>query len=182
MHQFKSLILNHPGLWNSGELHWQTQWEEKIGFERIIQEDWETPDCETWIDRLDEIVGQYDPQNLILTGHSLACSTIVFWAKKYNRRIKGALLVAPSDTEGPEYPDCTTGFKPMPLHLLPFPSIVVTSLDDVYVSPERARLFAQAWGSALIEVNGLGHINSTSNLGMWDFGLGLLAKLDNGVI
>jgi uncharacterized protein len=176
-----SKILLHPGLWNSGEAHWQSHWEKTYGFERILQDNWDTPVCAEWIARLDEIVLQNNPEQVILVGHSLACATIVFWAKQYNRRIKGALLVAPSDTEGPVYPDCTTGFQPMPLHPLPFPSIVINSLDDVYVSPERARQFAQAWGSELVEIDGYGHINSDSNLGLWPFGYDQLLRLDTAV-
>ena len=175
---FQSKILLHPGLWNSGPAHWQSHWENTYGFERIIHANWDTPVCAEWVDHLDEIVQKNDPENLILVGHSLACATIVFWAKKYNRRIKAALLVAPSDTEGPAYPDCTTGFQPMPLHPLPFRSIVVNSTDDVYVSPQRARQFAAAWGSELVEVDHCGHINSDSNLGLWPFGMDLLMKLD----
>ncbi len=178
MVNFQSNILLHPGLWNSGESHWQSHWENAFGLERIQQYDWETPICANWIARLDEYVLRNGPENVVLVGHSLACATIVFWAKQYNRAIKAALLVAPSDTEGPSYPDCTTGFTPMPSQRLPFPSIVVNSLDDVYVSPDWAREFAANWGSELVELDGLGHIGSAANLGMWDTGQALLARLD----
>lgn len=177
-HHFKSKIFLLPGLWNSGKQHWQTHWEDNLGFERIIQDDWENPICDNWIARIDETINVYDLENVILVGHSLACSTIVFWAKKYNRKIKGALLVAPSDTEGENYPDCSSGFMPMPDWELPFQSILVTSADDEYVSPQRAKRFAENWGSTYIELDGLGHINSASDLEMWEYGLDLLKILD----
>jgi predicted alpha/beta hydrolase family esterase len=119
-----------------------------------------------------------DPENVILVGHSLACSAIGYWAKQYQRKIKGALLVAPSDTESEAYPTGTSGFSPMPLNKLPFPSITVMSTNDAYVEIDRAKIFANAWGSELINIGNAGHINSESNLGFWEFGLELLTRLD----
>lgn len=115
--------------------------------------------------------------DIILIGHSLACCTIVRWAEKYKRVIKGALLVGPSDVDARSYPPGTTGFMPMPIYKLPFPSIVITSSNDEYVTLERATLFADNWGSELVNAGNLGHINSSSNLGDWDFGYTVLQKL-----
>ena len=116
-------------------------------------------------------------EEVILIGHSLACCTIVRWAEKYRRIIKGALLVGPSDVEAPSYPPGTTGFSPMPSYKLPFPSIVIASSNDKYVTMERANYFAGNWGSELINAGDLGHINSSSNLGNWPFGISQLQKL-----
>ncbi len=178
---FQSTILMHPGLGNSGEQHWQTLWCKQFPeIIRIEQREWETPDCSEWIATLDEYVMQHPLDQVILVGHSLACCTIVSWARKYNRVIKGALLVAPSDTEAPSYPPGTTGFAPMPLNELPFPSIAVTSTNDFYVTLDRARYFAQAWGSELVEVGEAGHINVAAGFGPWPAGLNRLRKLDAG--
>jgi predicted alpha/beta hydrolase family esterase len=65
----------------------------------------------------------------------------------------------------------------MPLPRLPFPSIVVTSLDDEYVSPARAASFAEHWGSSFVDIGNKGHINSDSRLGDWPEGYQLLQKL-----
>jgi uncharacterized protein len=124
------------------------------------------------------VVMQHDPANVILVGHSLACATIGFWSKTYQRKIKGAMLVAPSDTEADSYPTGTTGFAPMPIVKLPFPTITVVSADDKYVSLQRANFFANAWGSEVINIGNAGHINADSNLGFWEFGLELLGRLD----
>jgi uncharacterized protein len=176
---FNSRILIHPGLSNSGEKHWQTLWELRYPqFERINQKEWETPDRDVWITHIDEVVMQKDPANVILVGHSLACCAIAYWSQKYQRKIKGALLVAPSDTEAESYPQGTTGFKPMPLNKLTFPSITVMSANDVYVSIERAQTFSRAWGSELVDIENAGHINADSKLGFWEFGLELLDRLD----
>ncbi|MDB5134273.1 MAG: alpha/beta hydrolase [Mucilaginibacter sp.] len=176
---FKSTILIHPGLGNSGPHHWQSLWEKRFNFLRVEQRDWETPIRTDWTATLQSYVEQYDPQNLILVVHSLACITTAYWAQQYNVKIKGALLVAPSDTEADTYPPGTTGFKPVPLLKLPFPSILVASTNDYYVTLDRATQFAEAWGSELINVGDAGHINVASGYGEWDKGLEFLQQLDD---
>jgi predicted alpha/beta hydrolase family esterase len=176
---FNSSILIHPGLGNSGPAHWQSLWEKQFQFSRIEQQDWETPVCADWIARLNDYVQQHDPNNVILVGHSLACTAIAYWAQKYKVAIKGALLVAPSDTEADTYPPGTSGFSPMPLIKLPFKSIVVASSNDYYVTEDRAHLFADSWGSELVNIDDAGHINLASGFGEWEQGLELLKQLDN---
>jgi len=176
---FQSTILIIPGLGNSGPQHWQSIWENTYHFTRVEQNDWETPVCADWVANINAEVGKYQPENVILVGHSLACATIAYWAQKYGTRIKGALLVAPSDTEADSYPSGTSGFAPVPLHQLPFSSITVISTNDFYVSLARARQFAEAWGSEPVNIGDAGHINSASGLGGWDAGLELLKKLDH---
>lgn len=177
--QFNSAILIHPGLGNSGPTHWQSFWEREYGFPRVEQRDWETPVRTEWTTTLNNHVSKYDPQNLILVVHSLACITTAYWAQQYKVKIKAALLVAPSDTEADTYPPGTTGFKPVPLFKLPFPSILVTSSDDYYVTVERATQFATAWGSELINIGKAGHINVASGYGEWNEGLEILKRLDS---
>ncbi|MDR6942548.1 RBBP9/YdeN family alpha/beta hydrolase [Mucilaginibacter pocheonensis] len=176
---FNSTIIIHPGLGNSGPAHWQSLWEKQFGFNRVEQKDWETPVCTDWINTLNSHVQQHDSSNVILVGHSLACTTIAYWAQKFKVNIKGALLVAPSDTEADTYPPGTSGFTPVPLITLPFKSIVVASSNDYYVTPERAALFADSWGSELVNIGDAGHINVASGYGEWAQGLELLKQLDN---
>jgi predicted alpha/beta hydrolase family esterase len=176
---FNSTIFVLPGLGNSGPAHWQSLWEKQFDFIRIEQQDWDTPVCSDWIDTINEYVGGYHPGDVIIVGHSLACPTIACWAKEFNVPIKGALLVAPSDTEAETYPKGTIGFAPVPLLKLPFPSITVASTDDFYVRYERAELFADSWGSKLVNAGDAGHINAASNIGIWEKGLALLKELDD---
>jgi len=170
-------IFTVPGLFNSGPQHWQTHWENEYGFVRIEQQDWETPVCDDWLQTIDAVVNQQPLNKVVLIGHSLACCTIVRWSEKYKRIIKGVLLVAPSDVEAPSYPPGTTGFSPMPKFKLPFPSIIIASSNDEYVTFERAKEFAGNWGSEFINAGELGHINSTSDLGLWPFGYTYLKRL-----
>ena len=166
-----------PGLNSSGPRHWQSRWEELYGFIRIHQRDWDTPVCEDWIRTVDEVITPFPPAKVILIGHSLGCCTIAHWAQRYQRVIKGALLVGPSDVEAPSYPPGTTGFTPMPLQPLPFSSIVVASSNDFFVTPERAEYFASQWGSRLVSIGHRGHINAASGLGDWPEGYQLLKTL-----
>jgi len=176
---FNSTILILPGLGNSGEQHWQSIWEKEYNFTRIQQSDWETPVCADWVANINKAVDQHNPANVILVGHSLACATIAYWAQQYPAKIKGALLVALSDTEADSYPAGTTGFTPMPLIKLPFPTIAVTSTNDYYVTLPRAEQFATAWGSEFIIIGNAGHINAEAGFGRWDEGLEILKMLDS---
>jgi uncharacterized protein len=176
---FNSKIFILPGLGNSGEQHWQSLWENQYPeLERINQENWDTPSCDDWTATIDKKVTTQNLSDVILVGHSLASSTIVQWAKKYNRIIKAALLVAPSDAEASTYPPGTKGFTPIPLIKLPFRSLVVASADDYYVTLERAKLFADRWGSELVNIGNAGHINVASGFGEWKQGLEYLKELD----
>jgi predicted alpha/beta hydrolase family esterase len=119
---------------------------------------------------------------VVLAAHSLGCALVAHWAgrSRHLAKVRGALLVAPSDVEAPSYPAGTTGFAPMPLNQLPLPSILVMSTNDVYVTPDRARHFARAWGSRLVDVGPKGHINSASGLGMWPEGFAWVEELRAG--
>jgi predicted alpha/beta hydrolase family esterase len=177
--QFQSTILILPGLGNSGPQHWQSLWEKEYNFIRVEQQDWETPVCADWIEKINNEIKKHNAAEVILVAHSLACTTVAYWAQKFNINIKGALLVAPSDTEADTYPPGTTGFTPVPLIELPFKTITVISTNDYYVTVDRAEQFATAWGSKIENIGDAGHINATAGFGEWKQGLQLLKKLDN---
>jgi uncharacterized protein len=174
------IYLNVPGVTNSGPRHWQSFWEKEFPgkFRRIEQDNWNTPVCSDWTARIESIVRSHGPENVIMTAHSLGCSAVAHWAREYGTAIRGAMLVAPSDCEAPTYTFDTKGFAPIALERLPFPSIVVASTDDVYVSLERAKQFAAAWGSELINIGANGHVNADSGHGRWPEGLDLLKGLE----
>jgi len=179
-------VLTVPGLWNSGPEHWQSHWERLFPsvFRRVDQREWEKPALDDWVGSLEAAVGEAGP-GVVLAAHSLGCALVGHWAARRTpagARVQGALLVAPSDVEAPSYPAGPTGFAPMPLERLPFPSVVVASEDDTYVTPERARAFAAAWGSRLVLLRGHGHLNSASRMGSWPLGLELLRELSLGKV
>jgi uncharacterized protein len=166
-----------PGLGNSGPEHWQT-WFESQGpqFTRIEQQEWDAPDLGDWLDHIDKALEGEDLSQVILIAHSLGCVTTAQWAKRSGMKVKGALLVAPSDIEAPVYTFHATGFTPIPLEPIPFPTIVVASTDDVWVSLERAKYFADCWGSEFINIGAAGHINTASGHHRWQEGLDILGR------
>ncbi|MFT4545497.1 MAG: putative alpha/beta hydrolase family esterase [Bacteroidia bacterium] len=174
------MIINIPGLHNSGENHWQSIWEREHPekFFRVTQRDWDRPDCETWIARIEEELKHFEYQDLVLVDHSVGCVAIIKWFEKYNHLIKGALFVAPSDVDNEAYPTYITGFRPMTMAKLPFKSIVVASSNDHVVDINRAMQFAKAWSSDLHILKDAGHVEPKSGFGKWNDGLTLLQELE----
>ena len=173
-------VLLLPGLFDSGPDHWQSHWERSEPlFIRVVQRDWERPRREDWVETLDVAVGAAGP-DAVLVAHSTGCTLVAFWARETSHTVRGALLVAPSDTEAPSYPVGPTGWQPMPREALGFRSIVVASNDDPYCELKRAIVFAQAWGSAFVTIGGAGHINAASGLGDWKRGRRFLDELIHG--
>ena len=104
-----------PGLGNSGPDHWQTYFENSAAnFQRIHQQEWDAPVCNDWIETIENTIADYNPESVILIGHSPGCAAITHWAKQYNKKVKGALLVAPSDIDAPQYTFPAKGFDPIP--------------------------------------------------------------------
>lgn len=167
-----------PGLGNSGPDHWQTNFQNSgDNFFRIEQREWDAPSCEEWTTTIDKIALEFELSTVVLIGHSLGCSTIAHWATKYKRQIKGALLVAPSDIEAAVYTFPATGFAPIPLDKINFKTIVVASKDDIWVSIDRAKFFADSWGSEFINIGNAGHINAASGHTNWDEGMRILKTI-----
>jgi len=170
-------VLILPGLHDSGPRHWQSQWEAlHLGFRRVVQRDWIAPRCRDWVETLDRAVDEAGPEP-VLVAHSAGCALVAHWAARGARRAKAALLVAPSDPAAPSFPSEPSGFTPMPMARLPFPSIVVGSRDDPYVPLSRGREYADAWGSRFVDAGEAGHLNGDSCLGDWPFGFALLSEL-----
>jgi uncharacterized protein len=176
----KTIYLIIPGLGNSGPQHWQTLWENEFPdkFTRIQQSNWDSPTCSDWIENIEKEVRKHQVENVVLIAHSLGCTAIAHWAKRFQTKIKGAFLVAPSDCEAETYTFDTKGFQPIPLEKLPFKSLVIASANDFYVSFERAEFFAKSWGSELVNVGAKEHINADAGFGDWQQGLDFLKKLD----
>src|SRR5258708_40320605 len=69
------------------------------------------------------------------------------------------------------------GFGPVPALRLPFPSTLVASTNDPYLSIERAQTFAENWRSQFFNIGPAGHINGESGLGDWPEGKRMLRAL-----
>ncbi|HVN33796.1 MAG TPA: alpha/beta hydrolase, partial [Casimicrobiaceae bacterium] len=126
-----------------------------------------------WVAELDRtLVALAGP--VVLVAHSAGVMITVHWAREHRRPIKGALLAAPPDFETPlpeGYPTQQVlrdnGWLPTPRSPLPFPTIVAASTNDPLGRYERIAELAAAWGSQLVDVGAVGHLNPASGHGEW---------------
>ncbi|MXN46629.1 alpha/beta fold hydrolase [Shinella kummerowiae] len=172
-----TLIL--PGLNGSPQGHWQRHWARDNPESRVVEQfDWACPDRQSWLQQVEqqvEMVGN----DVWLVGHSLGCVLAAHFAQsRLASRVRGALLVAPCDLDTTEtlHP-CIIRFGAMPQARLPFPSLVVGSLNDPYMPVDRLRQTARAWGSDLVDIGDAGHINIASGFGRWTAGYDFLDLL-----
>jgi predicted alpha/beta hydrolase family esterase len=177
----QTAILILPGYADSGPDHWQSHWERADpAFRRVVQDDWLQPRLADWLVALDRRVAACATPP-VLVAHSLACSLVAHWAARTRAAAKGALLVAPADVDSPAHtPEEVRSFSPIPLVRLPFPSTVVASTDDPFVTLERAAALAHAWGSRLVTLERGGHVNADAGYGPWPEGRRWLDELLTG--
>ncbi len=178
-----TLIL--PGWQNSGPDHWQSLWETTYGYQRVEQHDWDHPLRGDWITRLEEVILAQDAtQPITLVAHSLGCLLVAAWAaiSRNTRRVDGAFLVAPGDVEREEIRPLLSSWSPIVVQKLPFNSVLLGSRDDPYCSLNRARWFAESWGSTFVDYGSNGHINAGSGLKSWPDGHSLLLNLQQSAI
>jgi len=178
-------ILLVPGLRDHVPEHWQTHLEKKVANARSVPPLTENKlSLASRIDALDKAVADC-PTPPLLVAHSAGVMMVVHWAKLYRRAIHGALLVAPPDLERPMpegYPTLdslqSNGWLPIPLKQLPFRSIVCTSTNDPLAAHDRVEGFAARWGSSIVSLGAVGHVNPASGFGEWPGVEELIGLLD----
>lgn len=175
-------ILHLPGWQDSDPAHWQAQWWQRPGHEKLEQADWHWPRRGDWMARLDEALQGDDLRPVLLVAHSLGCQLVAAWAahSRLTSRIHAALLVAPPDTERADTPPQLHNWRPMRRRRLPFRALAVISSDDPYCTEARARALCADWGAQVWAAGTRGHLNSGSGLGDWPQGWALLQALIRG--
>ncbi|MFI9803152.1 RBBP9/YdeN family alpha/beta hydrolase [Streptomyces sp. NPDC052301] len=111
---------------------------------------------------------------VLLVAHSAGVITTVHWAARHRADVRGALLATPADLETP-LPDghptpaelAEHGWTPVPRARLPFASILAASADDPLGAPGRVAELARNWGSQLVQLGAVGHLNPASGYGEW---------------
>ena len=167
-------ILIVPGLRDHVPEHWQTLLEQKLPNAKSVPRiGRDKLSCAAWVAKLYESLAAIDGP-VILVAHSAGVMIVVHWAMRNRRLIKGALLAAPPDFESPlpeRYPTQDVlrenGWLPTPRARLPFPSIVAASANDPLARYERAEGLAHAWGSEIVNIGNVGHLNPASGYGEW---------------
>jgi predicted alpha/beta hydrolase family esterase len=167
-----------PGLNGSDEGHWQRHWLlDDPQTQLVDQENWECPVLEDWLDRLEMALAA--TESAYIVAHSLGCLLVANMASRpAATKIKGALLVAPAHLDRVEamHP-CIVRFGAFPQASLAFPSLVVGSTNDPYMNPEELVRTAAAWGSDLVNLGSVGHINIAAGFGRWPEGYALFERL-----
>ena len=168
-------ILIVPGLREHVPDHWQTLLAAKLPRVRSVAPlEHDKLNCAARVDAIDSALAAIEGP-VIIVAHSAGAIMVARWAtRRATREIQGALLAAPADLETPMpagYPTIDVlndhGWLPIPRATLPFPSIVAASGNDPLTRLERARDFAEAWGSRFVELGAVGHLNPASGYGEW---------------
>ncbi len=177
-------VLFVPGLRDHVPDHWQTLLEARIPNAACVpRRATDKLSCTAWVEDLDRSIAAI-PGPVVLCAHSGGVPIVVHWARGHRRPIHGALLATPPDFEEPlpaGYPTHealrANGWMPVPREPLPFPSIVAASTNDPLARLARVEAMASAWGSRLVNVGAVGHLNPASGHGEWPRGLALLGEL-----
>lgn len=178
-------ILIVPGLRDHVPEHWQTLLQARLDKVRSV------PPLEqntlSLAARVEAIQRELEMISgpVILVAHSAGVLMVVHWAAKHDRPIKGALLAAPPDLQASwpaNYPTPeslkTNGWDPLPSAPLPFPSIVAASTNDHLASLDAVTRMAGQWGSQLVNLGAVGHLNPAAGYGEWPQAQAFIDTLD----
>lgn len=178
-------VLIIPGLRDYVADHWQTLLQARLVNVRSVPPlETDKLNCEKRVAaiqaQLEKIQGP-----VILVAHSAGVLMTLHWAAKHQHDIQGALLVTPPDLSmdwPANYPSAETlrqeGWDPLPNSKLPFPSIVAASSNDHLASYEAVEEMAKLWGSQLVNLGAVGHMNPAAGFGLWTRAEQFIQKLD----
>ena len=181
-------VLIVPGLRDAVAQHWQTLLETRLrAAGRAVAS---VPpmgrvdlDCAARVAAI-ERVAQGVAGPIVIVAHSGGCIMVAHWALATTRAVQGALLAAPPDFERPMpdgYPTLeqlgAAGWLPVPRRPLPFRSIVGASRNDPLAGYHRVVDLAEAWGSELVDLGEVGHLNPASGYGDWPRADAFIARL-----
>jgi predicted alpha/beta hydrolase family esterase len=184
-------VLIVPGLRDHVDAHWQTLLAVELeGSRRKVKT---VPpmgrtdlDCAARVAAI-ERAAQAVSGPIVLVAHSGGCVMVAHWAQQTTRAVHGALLATPPDFEQPMpegYPTiealAANGWLPVPRQKLPFPSVVAASRDDPLGRYERIEELAGDWGSLVVDLGRVGHLNPASGYGRWGRAERLIEQISAG--
>jgi predicted alpha/beta hydrolase family esterase len=180
-------VLIVPGLRDHVAEHWQTVLGARLPRVRTVPpKGREDLDCTVRCAAI-EREAQAVEGPLVVVAHSGGAVMLAHWARTTRRPVLGALLATPPDFERPMpegYPTIADlaagGWLPVPHERLPFPSIVAASRNDPLGSFDRVAGLARDWGSRLVDLGPVGHLNPASGFGEWPMAESLISELETG--
>ncbi len=179
-----------PGLRDHVEDHWQTHLEKKLDKVRSVPPlEQNKLSRQARVAALDEVLTDISGP-VVLVAHSAGVMITVQWAREHSRPIAAALLVTPPDFDFPllgPYPTPEeleqNGWMPIPRQRLPFPSIVAASRNDPLAGYRRVAGLAEGWGSQLLDLGEVGHLNPAAGYGYWPLAEELVGDLiENAIV
>lgn len=180
-------VLIVPGLRDHVPEHWQTLLAARLPRVRTVSPlEHDRLSRAARVDALDRALSEIEGP-VVLVAHSAGVMMVAHWARlsRPDRPIKGALLATPADVESPfpaGYPTTDAldehGWLPIPRSPLPFPSLLAASRNDPLCAFARAQALAQDWGSELVDIGAVGHLNPAAGFGEWPQALELIGRLD----
>ncbi|MDV7243541.1 MULTISPECIES: RBBP9/YdeN family alpha/beta hydrolase [Rhodococcus] len=173
-----------PGLRDHVADHWQTLLAERLDTVRTVPPlEQDKLSLAARVAALDAVLADIDGP-VVLVAHSAGVAITVHWAQQSTRPIQGALLATPPDLEEPlpaGYPTPGEleqgGWDPVPRGRLPFPSVVAASTNDPMARFRRVAGMAESWGSKLVDLGAVGHLNPAAGYGYWPYAEELLRDL-----
>lgn len=171
-------VLIVPGLRDDVPQHWQTRLALRLasagrkvrGVPPMGRDDL---DCGKRVEAIERQAQAIDGP-IVIVAHSGGCVMVAHWALRTKRAVQGALLATPPDFEKPMpagYPTIESllmgGWLPVPRVRLPFRSIVAASRNDPLASFDSVDELARRWGSELVDLGDVGHLNPASGHGEW---------------
>jgi predicted alpha/beta hydrolase family esterase len=171
-------VLIVPGLRDHVDAHWQTLLERELGargrpVRSVPPMGREDLGLERKLEAIERTAQEIEGP-IVIVAHSGGCVMLAHWAQRTARPVQGALLAAPPDFDTPMpegYPTLAAldaaGWLPVPRAPLPFPSIVAASQDDPLARLARVADLAAGWGSDLVDLGAVGHLNPASGFGPW---------------
>ncbi len=161
---------------SSGYADWSSQWQRQYPDTTLLLKNEEGPSLQQALKRLSQAI--FARPHSVLVGHGVGAILIAHLAARLvDLPIAGALLVAPTDVEmdgsGPEH---ARSFGPIPIEPFDFLALVAASSNDPYMDFARARILANLWEAAFLDLGSVGHMNAASGHGPWPGGLQLLER------
>jgi len=184
-------VLIIPGLRDHVPAHWQTHLEHTLSATRKVVSvpplESDKLSCAARVAAIQRTVESIEGP-IVVIAHSGGVVMLVHWAQQHRRPIQAALLAAPPDFSTPlpaGYPTLAdldaNGWLPVPSTPLPFPSLVAASTNDPLASVQRVEEMASQWGSELVNVGAVGHLNPASGFGPWKQAEEFVSLLDRGL-